>query len=52
MNVCICIENGCFWLQLQEYKSKMQETQTDLQRQLQASKKVSGIDFVLKQIDV
>ena len=30
-----------FIFQLQEYKSKMQETQMDLQRQLQAAKKVS-----------
>ena len=31
----------CFCLQLQEYKVRMQETHADLQRQLQASKKVS-----------
>ena len=34
---------GCiveFFCKLQEYKTKMQETQMDLQRQLQAAKKV------------
>ena len=38
--------------QLQEYKTKMQEVQADLQRQLQAAKKVCKLIIIIMWFDL